>query len=153
VLTTYLTEGGTKQRIQLYLINKILIIHTQNMDNHLCGGLCSATIYGHHDCLTTLLSISDSMMINHKNHDGDTPLHLASRKGYYTCVRALLDYDADVNAKGSGGWTPLHYAVSYRNKDSLLILLDYGVDVNAKDDYGCTALHFNNNYQIDYLIV
>jgi ankyrin repeat protein len=116
------------------------------MDNHLCPGLCSASIYGHYDCVTTLLSISDSTKINSKNHDGDTPLHLASRKGYYTCVKALLDnVHTDINAKGSTGWTPLHYAVSYCRKDCVMILLDYGADVNVPDDYGCTPLHVSTS--------
>ncbi|CAB1328690.1 unnamed protein product, partial [Coregonus sp. 'balchen'] len=42
-----------------------------------------------------------------RNHNGETPLHLAAIKGDVETVKELLDQGADPNLKDKAGWTPL----------------------------------------------
>ncbi|KAI9879715.1 MAG: hypothetical protein M1830_007500 [Pleopsidium flavum] len=76
------------------------------------------------------------------------PLLNAVRGGserHTKCVRALLDYGADVNIRSSKtGETPLHVAVAHRNfkgyGNLVYALLDGGADPNVKDNSGDVPL-------------
>ena len=52
----------------------------------------------------------ESIDVNAKNEDGQTPLHFAARRGHTETVKYLVEKGADVNAKNKYGQTPLHYA-------------------------------------------
>ncbi len=57
--------------------------------------------------------------VNAKNYDGDTPLHIAARRGYKEIAELLIAKGANVNAKGKNGDRPLDWAVhiEYTNDD------------------------------------
>ena len=57
--------------------------------------------------------------VNAKNYDGDTPLHIAARRGYKQIAELLIAEGANVNAKGKNGDRPLDWAVhiEYTNDD------------------------------------
>jgi ankyrin repeat protein len=44
--------------------------------------------------------------MNEKDKDGNTPLHYACIYNRISCVRILLNYNADVNIKNNNGKTP-----------------------------------------------
>jgi len=67
-----------------------------------------------------------------KARAGDTPLHLAVRRGEKDLVERLLDAGADVHARNKDGAAPLHVAIGKRDRQIVRMLLDAGADVNAK---------------------
>jgi len=73
-----------------------------------------ATIYGHQDIATILLSKGAD--VNARDKYLFTPLHYAADEELLSMMQILLDYGADVNAKGGDGDTPLHCVI--RENDS-----------------------------------
>ena len=61
---------------------------------------------------------NDPEMVNIKDKEMNTPLHLASQTGKGEIAEFLLEKGADVNSVGKNGWTPLHAAVFGRQKRS-----------------------------------
>lgn len=49
--------------------------------------------------------------MNVRDNKGDTPLHMASRNGFFEGVLLLLQYGAEVNARNEDGNTPLKDAL------------------------------------------
>ena len=82
-------------------------------------------------------------LVNTKDDDGYTPLHLAvTIFGKQEAVKLLIAKGADVNAKGNMGATPLHLTLTkLGDKEMVKLLVDNGADVNAKDNLGGTVLH------------
>jgi ankyrin repeat protein len=73
--------------------------------------------------------------VNVKDDIGESPLHLAVRRGSLEIVEELLAANANVNAKSKNGSTPLHLLVEnseYRNLEIARRLIENGADVNAK---------------------
>lgn len=54
-------------------------------------------------------------VVNNKNDDGDTPLHLAARKGKFNTVKILVQSGADINACNKKDNTPLLEAFASKN--------------------------------------
>ncbi|CAM9726657.1 unnamed protein product [Chrysoparadoxa australica] len=80
-------------------------------------------------------------LINAKDEEGSTPLHVAALAECSKIPRVLISQGADVNAVNSKGSTPLHWAATIGNREMVQMLLHEGADVNAKDQDGRTALH------------
>ena len=62
------------------------------------------------ECLTLLIERGAS--VNFTDNEKKTPLHTASRKGFFECSKVLLEKGANVNATDQALWTPLHEATS-----------------------------------------
>jgi ankyrin repeat protein len=62
-------------------------------------------------------------LVNAKDEDGATPLHLAMSKDV---AELLLANKADVNAKDNIGYTPLHVAVVKNYKEVAELLRQHG---------------------------
>lgn len=60
------------------------------------SALSVACEYGHLELAGKLIGNKDTD-VNHKDDDGNTPLHVASSKGYETIVSLLLDHKAKVD--------------------------------------------------------
>lgn len=72
---------------------------------------------------------------------GNTPLHMASQRGYTDVVEYLLSKGADVDAKNKDDETPLHrVALASGKSDIIKLLLSKGADPNAADKYRNTPL-------------
>ena len=81
------------------------------------------------------------LVVNTKDKDGKTPLHIAVWENDYEKVEALVKSGADVNAKDDYDNTPLHRAAYWNRSETAEVLLKNGAAVNAKDDYDNTPLH------------
>merc|ERR1712223_417785 len=89
---------------------------------------------------------------------GESPLHVAVKRGDIEKVRSLLSDGANANSKDHAGWRPIHE--SMRDGENALriirLLVDYGGDINAQSDSGNTALHDAAAYMsheiIEYLV-
>ena len=77
-----------------------------------------------------------------KNRDGETALHLASRRRNVDLLRILLDKGVDVNIRSTTGMTPLHVAAGDGYLEVTNLLLERGADLNAQESVnGHTPLH------------
>ncbi len=72
------------------------------------------------DILNILLS-QKAIQINIKNSKGETPLHLASKKGedILTIIKLLVDKGADITAKNTNDETPIDYSFDKTTKNYL----------------------------------
>ena len=72
-----------------------------------------------------------------RNSQDESPLMLASLKGYLDLARKLIERDADVNKTG---WTPLHYAATGGQVDIIRLLLEHSAYIDASSPNGSTPL-------------
>jgi ankyrin len=86
------------------------------------------------------LAIELGSDVNAANQAGDTPLHLASVRGYTAAVRVLLDRGAAVNIANKSGDTPLHNAASRAYPAIIELLVQQGAELEAKNKRGQTPL-------------
>lgn len=89
--------------------------------------------------------LQERVDVNRTDGEGNTPLFNASKLGFASMVKRLLDAGANVKF-AAGGFTPLH--VSAEKK--YMLIMDYlheaGVDVNALSPKGNAALYFAISY-------
>jgi len=103
-------------------------------------------------------------LIRARDHNGDTPLHIAAELGQIDMVILLLSKGASLKARDTIGRTPLHSAAgacyekdeNSRQKEISQLLILKGADPFVKDMYGdmpihCAAMH--GNYKIVELLV
>jgi ankyrin repeat protein len=81
-------------------------------------------------------------MVNARDNDGQTPLHIAAKNGRTEVARILLEKRADVNAKDRLQGTALHWAVAFGQPDVAEVLLAKGAEVDATMKTGFTPLHY-----------
>ncbi|KAH9037520.1 hypothetical protein EDB85DRAFT_2142480 [Lactarius pseudohatsudake] len=72
---------------------------------------------------------------------GNTPLHLASDRGFPDVVRWLLDRGLDLEAKETTKSTALHLAACAGRLEVAEILLEHNAEVEARDNRGRVPLH------------
>ena len=100
------------------------------------------------DCVREFIAEIDNVDI--RNHNQETPLHIAARLGFVEIVELLVSASADVNARNVNDFTPLHHAVNIpdephayllENKAQIAeFLLLNGADVNTQARMGLTPL-------------
>ncbi|XP_012683118.1 receptor-interacting serine/threonine-protein kinase 4 [Clupea harengus] len=73
--------------------------------------------------------------------DGQTPLHLASKRGQYRVARILVELGANVHLQADGMHTPLHVAAETGHTSTSRLLVKHGADIQARTAQGHTALH------------
>ena len=117
---------------------------------------CGIFISSHHDPLAykeihaaaqagdlakvTELYRRDHGVVNAKEWDNLTPLHLAVLHRHSDVVDWLLNHKANANAKTSKGITALHYAAQVGDADSARLLLKHHAEINAVDANSWTPL-------------
>ena len=78
-----------------------------------------------------------------ERQNNETPLHLASERGYIEVILLLLEHGAQVNTNNG---SPLNSACQYGKLDAVEILLEYGADPNTGCNIGNTPLHSACSY-------
>ncbi len=71
--------------------------------------------------------------ISYRAPDGDTCLHIASRKGDLHAIKLLIKAGCNINALGDMGTTPLHCSKTQEVTD---LLVQSGASLEIKDDFG-----------------
>ena len=110
--------------------------------------LLLAAYYGYSDIVTMLLSYGADILAKDSIDDA-MAIHIASAKGYYRVVEAILESAAARNSKidivnvgDNTGTTPLMWAAMNNQVTVISILIIYKASVNMQDDDGWTPLHF-----------
>ncbi|KAL9043694.1 MAG: hypothetical protein Q9214_003126 [Letrouitia sp. 1 TL-2023] len=85
---------------------------------------------------------SYSVDINVRNDFGMTPLIEATKKGYGTTVKGLLERGANADRKDGKGWTPLLHATWNKQVDVVKMLLANNANPNTRDKIGRTAIFY-----------
>lgn len=89
------------------------------------------------------LLISAGADVEAVNDNGNTPLHVASRKGHAGPAAALLAAGASTAARNKKGHTPALLAAGDGHAGVLALLADAGASLtDAMPDTGTTAMHF-----------
>ena len=106
--------------------------------------LMYCAMYNQVDCARAILSDSRALL-DQRNEDGETALHIAARKGYAEIVRIILQGKPNVNVRDSDGYSPLICCALYNQIECarVLLLSDAGIDLNLRENDGETALHFS----------
>lgn len=95
--------------------------------------------YGRIDALRKMLD-ADPKLLDRKDGDERTPLHLAARWGRLDIVKLLLARGAAPDEKAYNRFTPLHMAIMFGRREILELLLEQKVDVNAKTAFDRTPV-------------
>ena len=82
---------------------------------------------------TSAVAVIDSL--------GNTPLLLAAKYGYETCVRMLLKAGADTATANFEGMTALHWAARNGYGPIVKLLFDHGAKIETKDKNDWTPIH------------
>jgi len=72
----------------------------------------------------------------------ETPLSVASRRGYSEVARVLLEHGADTETRDKSSYSPLDRSSENGHVEVIRVLLENHADVNFLDEHNCTALHF-----------
>ncbi|XP_024374636.1 protein S-acyltransferase 24 [Physcomitrium patens] len=99
-----------------------------------------AAQYGH-TALLYHIATKWGAEVDPPDHDGRSPLHWASYKGFADCVRLLLFMDGYLDRADKEGCTPLHWAAIRGNLEACTVLVQAGSLENllTKESTGCTA--------------
>jgi len=107
--------------------------------------LLAAARAGDTDRVVALLEV-DSSLVNVRDGDGMTSLHLAVQAGHVVLAEQLLDSGADISAVDAQSRTPLHHAASEGDTLLVALLLARGADVMAREFRGRTPLFIAVNW-------
>lgn len=102
-------------------------------------------IVANQDICSNVSDSVETLDVNFKNSEGNSPLHIATVQGNSQKVQSLLTEGAEVNAVNNLWLTPLHYAVNCGWNEIVQILLDHGAKVNALNNFDFTPLHYAAN--------
>ncbi|MCM8534400.1 MAG: ankyrin repeat domain-containing protein [Lentisphaeraceae bacterium] len=80
-------------------------------------------------------------LLNIRDKNGNTLMHMAAECGHQNVVEFLLKKGALINRKNSEGNTPLHLSVSNRKSNALAFMVKKGANVNARNNSGESPLH------------
>ncbi|XP_045107810.1 kinase D-interacting substrate of 220 kDa B-like isoform X3 [Portunus trituberculatus] len=81
-----------------------------------------------------------SVVIDDKDENGATALHLAASRGKPELCNELIIHGADVNAEDNDQWTAVIVASRAGHMDTVATLVDHGANIHQKDMGGWTAL-------------
>jgi len=97
---------------------------------------------GLHDIVQFLI-VERSQNVNARGfrHE-ETPLSVASRRGYSEVARVLLEHGADTETRDNDTFSPLERSSNNGHVQVVRVLLENHADVNFLDENNLTALHF-----------
>lgn len=98
------------------------------------------------------LSLQRADLLQIKDRDRRTLLHLTARCKDIALARFLIERKANVNALDPNGWTPLHYAASSNNLSLVKLLAASHGQINMTDAAGLTPLFKGNDEIARFLL-
>jgi ankyrin repeat protein len=124
---------------------KLLLQYGANLQARAHNGMSAlhrAVIGGKQDVVAVLVQEHTRMRIpvDIKENAGQSPLHVAARKGYKAIAETLIQNGAGIEERCQGGNTPLITASGHGQKGVVLVLLARGADVTAVDRQGMAPL-------------
>ncbi len=123
-------------KIIVFLFGLILI----SVFNAFTAEIHDAAKAGDLEKVKILLAGNDDL-IEAKDRQGFTPLHIAITKDRREVVRYLIEKGADLNSKNSNGLRPLQTALD-RGKNTIAnLLIERGADINIRGFRNQTLLH------------
>lgn len=84
--------------------------------------------------LTEIRDLNQRHLLNLRNNDKQTPLHLAVSLNVRDVAEKLVLADADVNCKDTKGNTILHLAVKNNNEEIVDMVFRYAKNVNVNEE-------------------
>lgn len=148
-------------------------------EDYLCCG--HATDYYDSDCFINECIADDNIFMNHlvkkntkevieilkteknpkkilntRNDDGETPIHIALFMSNYEITKILLEHGGDPNAKDNNDQTPFHVVSFMVDKKFVKLMLKYKGNINSQDKYGNTPLHLAvviKNYEMTKILL
>ncbi|CAM9164627.1 unnamed protein product, partial [Heterosigma akashiwo] len=101
-----------------------------------------AAMYGHFEVTKLLCEAGADPEI--RNDNGNTPLLLASEKGFIRLVKYYLEErKCDIDVRNIWKANPLQMACVFGNKDIVEYLVEErGASLDVRNKYGATPLHF-----------
>lgn len=104
-----------------------------------------AAKFGHALAVADILKIADGdkLILDIRNSNSLTPLHVASIRGDVEIVDLLLDAGCDPSAQTSLAkrqWRPIHYAAQHGHLEIIEMLIAAGVDKEVKTFFQLTPL-------------
>ncbi|MDB6175349.1 MAG: ankyrin repeat and protein kinase protein 1-like [Chthoniobacteraceae bacterium] len=84
--------------------------------------------------------LTPPITVRSENGCGDTPLHVAVRRGDFEIVCDMLEAGADIDKSGEESFTPLHYAIMFDDVAMVRLLLDRGARIETMSGWGETPL-------------
>lgn len=134
----YAAEGRALEQLKLLEKHDASILSVNDNGDTLLHKVANA-IPKNSDADVIKYLIVKGLLINKKNKDGETPLHIAARKaGDPIIVKALLENSADPLIKNNNNQTPLDIAKAAYNKENkafrkkdIMNLLQKGNDSSA----------------------
>lgn len=87
-------------------------------------------------------------IVNFRDTDNRTPLHVAACQGYVDVVEMLIENGAEIDAKDRWGSTPLGDAIYYKNYEVIKALEKHGANRPAAPTYGKSSGYIPE-YEID----
>ncbi|XP_025153098.1 protein phosphatase 1 regulatory subunit 16A isoform X7 [Harpegnathos saltator] len=91
--------------------------------------------------------------LEYKDHQGATPLHIASANGYLRVVEFLLDQHVSTDVEDNDKWQPVHAAACWGHLEVLELLVQNGADLNAKNKHDETPADICEDPEIRERIV
>lgn len=136
ILATELVSPYDMDMVKLLVENGAVVNQITRNEN---SALLSAAKFGNLELVKYLIEFYKAK-VNHKFHDGATPLMRACYYGYPNLVKYLLDKGAVLEERNNRRETPL-YIASFRGYESIVeILIERGANVNSEDNDGDTPL-------------
>ncbi|XP_077977581.1 uncharacterized protein LOC144433145 [Glandiceps talaboti] len=109
-----------------------------------------------HTSTTRGAKIIKTKLINHRDHNGNTPLHLAVHSEEAKVVELCIEKGADVNAYKGNLTTPLHMAAIVGELDIVKLLLEHDAMSNAVNINKQGAIHLSaandRHHIVEYLL-
>lgn len=138
--------------------NMVKLLLERGADQNAVNGGSQSALHvacssGHVSIARLLIEKGDRRIIDAKNEDGRTAVHVAVVQENEELLRLLLKHNADPRIVDGDGDTPLLTVVRWATNDVALakVLLEYPAEINAQDEEGYTALHHAIDQGIDLL--
>jgi ankyrin repeat protein len=121
-------------------------------DDKLQSLLHKAAYAGINDLIMKIANMNPvacNTMMNEKDRDGNTPLHLAVKKDHFRAIKSLCMMGADMNTQNKHGDTPMHVALILKDYKTARYLFQSGASADIKNKKGLTARQMADSQKSD----